>query len=447
MRLPSRDELARAVFTPSLAALAFLCGMLVHDLGWFPSSLLDRAVRQARALSQSRTPAYVYPRVHDRAGARIHAPGQMQPGLTLVETHLRGEEEWLPGLQLLDAEGRVLHEWRIDPRTAFPDAPHDDADLMHQAHPHGSHLFADGDVLVNIEYVGTLRLDACGEVLWRIPGTHHSIARADDGTFWIPDRRPLQGKGVPAPSGFPGSSGSILHPVLLRVSPEGRVLDRIDLLAALYGNDLERYFAKYEALDGHPDPVHLNDVEPLSAAIAGEFPLLEAGDLLISSRTLDLVLVLDPDTREVEWHASEPFIMQHDPDFLADGWIGVFDNNRDGSRRGHRLGGSRIVLVKPGSDSTKVVFPTSESEPFHTKVGGKWQRLANGNMLLTESTAGRAVEVAPDGRTVWEWVAPPYGSSTVAGLWSARRYDLTPQQVAAWPCSPGDSIEGRENKP
>lgn len=70
-------------------------------------------------------------------------------------------------------------------------------------------------------------------------------------------------------------------------------------------------------------------------------------DLALSLMHLDLVMVVDPETRTVRWHTSHPFIGQHDPDFVGDGWIGVFDNNRDGTFRGKLVGGSRIVAVQP----------------------------------------------------------------------------------------------------
>lgn len=189
---------------------------------------------------------------------------------------------------------------------------------------------------------------------------------------------------------------------------------------------------------------HLNDVEPLDVSIADEYPLFEAGDLLVSLRNLHLVLVVDPDSERVKWHASEPFVMQHDPDFMGDGWIGVFNNNRDLTGRGERLGGSRILALQPHMDSTRVLFPTADSDPFYTGTRGKWQRLENGNLLLTESNAGRVVEVSPDGRTVWEWAVEPYDESSMPAVTEGTRYPLTVDEVADWPCSPSDSSEHEE---
>lgn len=173
--------------------------------------------------------------------------------------------------------------------------------------------------------------------------------------------------------------------------------------------------------------------------MADEYPLFEAGDLLVSLREPHLVFVLDPDTKETKWHASAPFIQQHDPDFVGDGWIGVFDNNEDFTERGTMLGGSRIVAIQPHTDSMEIRFPTSASDPFYTDVRGKFQRVPNGNMLLTEAQAGRVVEVAPTGQTVWEWIHPPYDARQVPVVTKATRLNLTRQQVDEWVCSSGDT--------
>jgi hypothetical protein len=304
-----------------------------------------------------------------------------------------------------------------------------------------------GDVLVNIEYVGTVRLDACGRVQWRlVEGNHHSIARAEDGTFWISGMSSAPRTSSDRfPDGFPGLDEPVWLDQLLHVSADGELLDKINVLDILYANGLERYLAKaYQSEAGTAGPdtkdlTHLNDVEPLGASMADEYPLFDAGDLLVSLRKIDLVFVVDPASGTVKWHRSDPFIQQHDPDFIGDGWIGVFDNNEDFTARGRMLGGSRIVTVQPHTDSMRVRFPTAQSDPFYTDTMGKWQQLDNGNLLLTKSQAGRAVEVTPEGETVWEVVRRPYTESRVPKISKATRYDLTPNDVAAWPCSSIDS--------
>lgn len=446
MRIASLEKI---VFVLAVALLAFLYGFATRNFNWPPSEFLERAWLQAQFAdldqNQKSTPWFVEPRVYFREGIRSVRPAETsQAGLTLIATWWK-DLGWSKGLKLIDRQGNVVHKWRIDGSEIFP-APSDKHVRRDPSRTriHGIHLFPDGDVLVNISYVGTARIDACGDVVWsRAWGSHHSIDGAEDGTFWvtagtfeIPEDDSARYRGLDPE----------YRPRMLRITGDGEIINEIDVLDLLYENDLQRHLSKGSAYSPsekkRTDPVHMNDIEPLSSSMADEYPLFQAGDLLVSLHHLDLVFVVDPETGRAKWHASEPFIQQHDPDFIGEGWIGVFDNNRDGTERGTMQGGSRIVFLQPHTDSMKVPFPTSRSEPFYTDVQGKWQQLENGNLLLTESQAGRAVEVTPNGRTVWDWVAPSYNDRGVPQVTEATRYDMTREDVAAWPCAMNASLRG-----
>lgn len=435
----------KVAFVLSLMVLSLLYGWAARWHGWFPDGVLDRAQREVDKMLHDPSLAA---RVYDRDGVRLKRPEAVQPGLTLITSYWDYGDEWETGLRLIDKRGTVLHDWRIDRESLFPDSVDRRGDPTSK-NLHGAYLFPNGDVLVNVDYVGTARLDACGRVQWRLPkGTHHSIHRAADGSFWIPgtSQRP-RARSARHPEGFPGLDDPVWLDQLLRVNAEGTVLESINVLDVLYANDLERYIVKaYQPQASTDEPrtkdiTHLNDIEPLSPSMAASYPSFEAGDLVVSLRGIDLVFVLDPDSNKVKWHASDPFIRQHDPDFMGAGWIGIFDNREDFSKRGTMLGGSRIVALQPHTDSMQVLFPTPRSAPLYTDALGQWQYLANGNLLLTESKAGRVVEVAPNGETVWEWVIRAYDDARVSRVPGATRYDLTPEDVQTWPCSSSDSTD------
>jgi hypothetical protein len=440
------SSLEKAGFVLSLMLFSFLYGFAARWHGWFPNDALEQTSRTVSQLELMPfvTPNFLNPVVYEREGARTVDPDAVQPGLTLVTSLWANDGDWTMGAKLIDRGGRTVHEWLLDAAELFPDATH----LRQHRYLHGSHLLPNGDLVVNVEYQGTVRVDACGTVQWRLPEAgHHSIERADDGSFWISGHSSDPRLATPAhPDGLPGLDEPVWQDRILHVTPEGEVRDHINVLDLLYANDLERYVAKAHQPQGGTegptsrDLTHMNDVEPLSPSMADAYPLFEAGDLLVSLRNVHLVLVVDPDTRTVKWHASDPFIMQHDPDFLGDGWIGVFDNNRDFTERGSMLGGSRIVALQPHTDSMEVRFPTPQSDSFYTHAGGKWQQLANGNMLLTEARPSRVVEVTPDGRTVWEWVKASHDGVHVATVLEGTRYDLTTDDVASWPCASTDSL-------
>lgn len=428
----------KIAFVLSVAALSWLYGFTTMYRGWFPTEFLRRAWSESQIINPLRPPAYLHGRRHDREGVRSPLPDRVQPGLTIITSAWTQSDGLMPGLRLIGRDGTVLHEWRVDPAEIFAEAPRfrniKDLDI------HGSYLFPNGDVLVNLEYAGTLRLDACGRVLWRLEsGNHHSIARADDGTLWIPAVTKKRLGSPDHPDGFPGIKRPVYQDQLMRVSEDGGVLDTINLLDLLYANGLEWYLAKANQLN-NDDPTHLNDIEPLPDSLAAEYPLFEGGDLVVSLRHLDMVFVVDPISKRVKWYSTDSHIHQHDPDFIGNGWIAIFDNREDGTGRGTMLGGSRVIAFQPHTDSLRILFPTSRSEPLYTAHRGKWQLLENGNLLLTEEWAGRVVEVAQDGRTVWEWIVEPvqhFDRMMIPAVTKATRINLSRDDVAAWPCAPG----------
>jgi hypothetical protein len=149
------------------------------------------------------------------------------------------------------------------------------------------------------------------------------------------------------------------------------------------------------------DVTHLNDIELLSPEMAAAFPQFEAGDVMISLRNLNTVLVYDPKTKKIKWHQGGPFVWQHDPDFLASGKISIFDN-RTSNDMGAVLGGSRILELDPLSGSVNEIYAPGASI-FFTPILGKQQQLDNGNYLVTEGTQGRVFEIDRTGKLVWEF--------------------------------------------
>lgn len=432
MSLPSLDKLA---FFASAILLIWFHGFLTSTRQWFPNDFLVQGWYQFQAVEQALLgddhPA-LETRAFNRQGARIVDDVTAHTSLTLVPS-VWEDFGWEPGLKLIDRQGVVLHEWRVDPAKVFPGQFTLTRPLagLHQFHePKNAYLFPNGDVVVIIGDTGTARLDACGQVEWRIAGVHHhSLTRSEDGSFWISGRT-SQRESDPLLE-----KEAVRHDLLVQVSENGEIMRSIKVFDILEKNEeLARRHYRYQTND-----THLNDVEPLSASMAEEYPLFEAGDLLVSLKGLNLVFVVDPQSLEVKWWTGEPFILQHDPDFVGNGWVGLFDNQFDGTDRGSRLGGSRVLAYRPHRDSMEVWFESSRTNRVYTGARGNWQLLENGNLFITESNAGRLVEVSPDGSLVWEWIHKPYGARRIFGISRAKRYDLSRETVSSWPCSPNDS--------
>lgn len=420
----------RAAALIALAALVFLgfvAGIGASYLKTYPYRVGVNAWESLKATLGE--PDRLMPKVHDFSGVRRHEGMAMQPGLTLVTSYFP-EDDWNAGARLIDADGAILHTWRIDAERVF-------GRDMNLPYIHGSYLFPNGDLLVSYEFVGLARVTACGEPVWAIgdPVTHHSVSPDGTGGFWVSANRTLTGPEGRNERMMKGLSFPVYEDLFLHVSADGEILQTISSIEVFDKNGLEDQFVRMsQRHDG--DIFHLNDIEALTPTMAAAYPTFAAGDILVSLRDLHMVMVLDPATLKVKWSTTSDTIFQHDADFFGDGWIGIFDNRFDATERGDVLGGSRILAVRPDTGERKVLFPTEASPPFYTKWSGKWQLLDNGNMLLTEARAGRALEVTSGGAPVWEWVVDAYDADRIPEIMEASRYPLTAEQVASWPCRP-----------
>jgi hypothetical protein len=413
-----------AVFVVACMFLAFLAGMLVAIFELFPY----QPVRSAVNVIADRVGGdaaddglhFLHPARNDDAGVTILQPESVQPGVTLVTSYWRDSEGLQPGIRLLDLSGNVLHEWQIHPEQIWPQSPHSDRVSGNYNNPdnyvHGSSLLPDGDIVFNIEYLGMVRMNACGDVRWRLPyRLHHAVERDDDGNFWAAG---LHWREERMPE-YPHMGPPFVDEVLVQVSPEGEVLREIFILESLYDSG---YHGTLMSNKKSFDLTHMNDVEVLSAQLADRFPMFNAGDIMVSLRNFSMVLVVDGLTGQVKWHFQHPLIHQHDPDFEPDGSIVIFDNHDDGTGAGDKWGRSQILRVDPASKAYERLYPTSDEQVFYTEFGGKHQLLENGNRLITEARVGRVFEVTPEGETVWSWVNESREGSLIPEVLEGTRY-------------------------
>ena len=138
--------------------------------------------------------------------------------------------------------------------------------------------------------------------------------------------------------------------------------------------------------------MHLNDVETFpSDKPEGVF---EAGDIMVSLRNIHTILVFRREDLRVTQRLTGSFVRQHDPDFLDGNTISIYDNYNISTD--HYTGKSRILIHSFAKGKTQVFFEGSEEMPFYSCIMGKNQWLPNGNLLVTESFKGRALEIDSD---------------------------------------------------
>ncbi len=360
------------------------------------------------------------------------------------------------GIVLMKRDGQVLAKWDASYSRIMADAARTGSqpETDWNVDLHGALILPDGSVVYNYEDFGTAKLTRCGDIVWRqTHPTHHSIERAEGGGFWVLGTNIIE----PSPDGdganpFPPFTDPsrwtelpVSDDLIVRLSDEGEILETASIMRAIYDSGLAPLMTAIGAgIDFHEatdtELVHSNKVAELSSEMAGAFPGLSAGDLIVSVRGYNLLLVIDPNTWRVKWHKTGPWIRQHDPEFHGDGSITVFNNNTYLTSMGpqnRQLPGtaahSTITRYSFVTGKTDTVYGGTEDSHFLSIVRGKHDPTPGGGFLITEFEAGRAFEVDENGELIWEYINR-YDDERVAEITEARRYDRDYFTVTDWTC-------------
>jgi len=319
----------------------------------------------------------------ERSGVTVYDERLASSGLNLV---VSGHRPWAA---LMDMRGRLVHEWQLPFAEAWPgrEAP---PDATGDEYWRRVHLLPDGGLIAIYEGLGIVRLDRDSRLVWAIEGGfHHDIAPRDEGGFYALDR---EAKIIPRIS----RREPVLEDYVAVVGEDGTVGRRFSLLEAFERSPYAPILAR---MDWTGDLFHTNTIEVLDGSLSDRSPAFREGNLLISVLMLDTVAVVDPESETVVWALTGLWRQQHQPTMLSGGRMLVFDNKAGPSV-------SEVVELDPFTQEVFWSYRGGPGRPFYTETCGSNQRLPNGDTLITESDNGRAFEVTPDGRIVWEYVNP-----------------------------------------
>ncbi len=311
-----------------------------------------------------------------RRGVVFHDPTRAQPGLNLYGSRGDGSA------RLVDMGGALVHGWQ----SRRGDDAWNAVDLT-----------PDGDLLVLSRGEAVERLDRDSNVRWRVAlAAHHDVDVDAEGRIY-----------TLASAVVPGAP-PILDERIVELTPDGRVV-RSTSLHGLLADRLPRgslvqppppwwkRLLRRSRARGAADVYHANSLEILPRDVPG---LGGRGDALVSLRNLDLVAVVDLDGPRLVWSWGPGVIEgQHDATLLSNGNLLVFDNGR-------RRGWSRVVEFDPRNARIVWEYSGDPARSLFSARQGACQKLAGGNVLVTESERGRAVEVTPGGEVVWEFLNP-----------------------------------------
>ncbi len=296
---------------------------------------------------------------------------------------------------LMDNGGKILHTWFVNEK---------DNDNWHHIE-----MLKTGELLAIVKYKRLTKISWDSHVQWvSTLMFHHDLGVTENQDIYG-----LTGKeefifknGIPFP---------VFMDYVVQLSPDGKIKKQFSLLKALRNKirfkellkiypwitnprHLKQLFVDRWENDNPLDIFHANSIEILDKDIAG---VCKKGDLLISIRNTNQIVIIDPQQEKTVWQWGENDLDgQHHPTLLENGNILVFDN---GFRTRNY---SRVLEVNPQTKKIEWEYKANPPQGFFSKSRGGNQRLPNGNTLITESDTGRVFEVTKDGSIVWEFYNP-----------------------------------------
>lgn len=282
-----------------------------------------------------------------------------------------------PDVLLMRSDGTPVHRWRLPFERAFPDRPVS----VETAFFRRARLLENGDLIAIYQGGGMLRLDRDAEIVWKVAGGFfNDFHIADDGSIWALTKTARRVDAV-------NPEEDVLEDELLHLDERGKVIESYSILDMLLRHPLGKVLPGRRG-----DVLHSNTVRVLDA---GRHEPFEPGQVLLSMREISTLAVADLGSRSIVWAESGPWKRQHEPQLTDRGGILLFDN------QGGPAGRARLLEIDVRTGET--VF---EKPGFYSPEAGTVAELPNGNLLVTESERGRAVEITPQGEIAWEFRSP-----------------------------------------
>jgi hypothetical protein len=256
---------------------------------------------------------------------------------------------------------------------------------------------------------GLYRKDLCGNVIWSAPGLfHHSYSVADGklGILGLPfaditqeDRGDLTWNHSEVINIIDVETGKLERSVRLDEIVRANA-GRLDPFSwRLWQNNVNERGVLKE------DLIHLNKIELLPAAMADNYPGLPPGAWLLSSRHMNLLVLVDPATLRILWHSQGYTEGQHDPEFDGNGRVLVFNNglSTNSTTPDSPANFSSIRRYDFASNQWSEIYNAVKVKGF-TGHSGEMDVAPDGTLMMEMTVQGRYVEVSPQGELLSEFI-------------------------------------------
>lgn len=213
----------------------------------------------------------------------------------------------------------ALHTWRLyESDFIKTDREWANAEPRNPILLPGRHLITHNDETKNL-----YRLDENSNIVWKNfeKVFHHSLNLDSEGNIWVctGELKKIEIPQSPQPT-------VIEDDYITKIDTEtGAVLLHKSTIEIFLENGLNGYVfgmanAAHEKTE--PDPLHLNDIEP----ILKDGPFWKKDDLLLSFRNRSSIVQYRPKSNKIIRLIHGPFLQQHDVDVLNDSTISIFNN-------------------------------------------------------------------------------------------------------------------------
>ncbi len=404
VKRPKREIFERGLTMVCLLGIGILYGAVAYPRQWFPAPLIKRGVAAVETLLDESRRAWYFD-LADREPSVIDAnPVRLADGLIMVVGMTDGPKHFI---RIIDRAGNVIQQWQPDWFEIWGDEGNYPPDRRPHKQPgsvlHGAAIADNGDVIFNFENLSTVRLSICGETRWKLENYgHHSIFPDADGSIWVLAETAIDANPVRHQNHIAPTEDHTID----RISADGRILESTSVIDILWQNDLLGLLYLSALKDPKTtvsgDTLHLNDVDVYPADFTSS--IFSPGDIMVSLRNISTIFVMDPETHRIKYRRTGDFLRQHDPDFIGGDRILVLDNRNLAPSTSPEPPGSRILEIDAATDTLQIKFQGTGNAAFSTAFMGKQQLLDNGNLMVTSSMEGRAIELAPDGTLLWEYI-------------------------------------------
>jgi len=326
---------------------------------------------------------------------------------------LSGKDLWL-----IDMQGSIVNHWELPSNPGCYGKLLPNSNLLYACASDPAEKRAVGVPFTSGQGGLIREVDWDNNLVWEYydPFMHHDFCRMENGNTMV-----LKYVEVPfdimvsIKGGVPGTEqgGKMWTAEFDEVTPEGKVIWS---------------WKSYEHMNPEEFPIC-----PLCWRAewthANTCVVLPDGDILTSFRNLNVICIIDKKTGDIIWKWGDKagqLAHQHDPHFLPNGNILIFDNGI------HRALGeinySRVVELNPKTKEVVWTYTAPVMCDFFSSACSGAQRLPNGNTLICETMKGRIFEVTPGGEIVWEYKSPFFNPYLAWGTlnWVFRAYRYGP---------------------